>query len=591
MLLRKYVKILRLFNDKISLFFAGTVISALVPLIQIRTSFYFRNFVNYLPNPTNFALIRCTLFLILLLSVLRVFFGFLSGLVLSIWKESAIASVQKRLFDHIQNLELSYHTQYSASYFISCVLYDPVVLQNHLTAIYTALFREAPAAIAIFTAMLVLNKKIALLSLFFVPFVFLVNLIMAPKFKRKSLEVQEDTTRIYDSLEETLNGIQTIKTLAGEFRSSEIFRKAIGKYVKSSVSFTTLGLVQTNLNLLIATTGVPIVLLFGISYCGTSVTAGDILAFSILLSSFTGPINALAGLFSDYKALYPPLNRMAEILSFRQESEGMVEIKTFAEAIEFREVSFSFGNEGDSFSLRNINLRVEPGEKIAIVGPSGAGKTTLIKLMLNLLTPSKGSIVLDSIPVSDFKREDLRRLVKYVPQEAFVFSATIHDNITFPKQEFNMALVVAAAERAGIYKKIVSLPEGFNAPCGRNGLMLSGGERQRLALARVFLNDDFKVLILDEAFRELDSLMEKQILDTVFKLYEDRTIIYVTHRLNSVVSFDRIIVLKGGEIICAGSHNDLMATCRLYREMFLKSTGGKDYAVDLIDSKYYRVNQ
>ncbi len=591
MLLRKYVKILRLFNDRISLFFAGTVISALVPLIQIRTSFYFRNFVNYLPNPTNFALIRDTLFLILLLSVLRVFFGFLSGLVLSIWKESAIASVQKRLFDHIQNLELSYHTKYSASYFISCVLYDPVVLQNHLTAIYTALFREAPAAIAIFTAMLVLNKKIALLSLFFVPFVFLVNLIMAPKFKRKSLEVQEDTTRIYDSLEETLNGIQTIKTLAGEFRSSEIFRKAIEKYVKSSVSFTTLGLVQTNLNLLIATTGVPIVLLFGISYCGTSVTAGDILAFSILLSSFTGPINALAGLFSDYKALYPPLNRMAEILSFRQESEGMVEIKTFAEAIEFREVSFSFGNEGDSFSLRNINLRVEPGEKIAIVGPSGAGKTTLIKLMLNLLTPSKGSIVLDSIPVSDFKREDLRRLVKYVPQEAFVFSATIHDNITFPKQEFNMALVVAAAERAGIYKKIVSLPEGFNAPCGRNGLMLSGGERQRLALARVFLNNDFKVLILDEAFRELDSLMEKQILDTVFKLYEDRTIIYVTHRLNSVVSFDRIIVLKGGEIICAGSHNDLMATCRLYREMFLKSTGGKDYAVDLIDSKYYRVNQ
>ncbi|MGB4463476.1 MAG: ABC transporter ATP-binding protein [Candidatus Hydrothermia bacterium] len=577
---------INLFKTKIQWFIVGIFIAFLVPLTQIASSYAFKTLVDGLGGAHCQHQAASLLCIILALYLVRSILNLISGYLLNYWKEWSILHVQSKLFEHVQNLEPEYHVKYPTSFFTSRLLNDPLVFQGHLFSIYVGIFKEAPAAVLLFCGILFLNSKLAILSLIFLPIMFLVNYLLAPKFRPKAYEVQEEVTKIYDHIEETMYGIQTIKTLLGEKKNAEIFNSILKNYLKSSLSFTRLNFSLANLNSFISSSAVVIILLLGINLSGYSgISAGDLFALSMLLSSFIGSISALTDIIPEFKALQAPAQRIFEIMNLPEEKQGTINLSDIPSRIEFRNVYFRFEGDNDEFAIRNLNLCIRAGEKIAIVGPSGAGKTTLMKLLLDFISPERGEVLIDSIPVSKINKADLRRLIAYTPQEGFLFSGTILYNITFPAEKVDMSSVVKATENANIYDKISSLPYKFNTPCGRNGLTFSGGERQRIILSRILLREDFKVLILDEAFREVDPLSEKQILNYLLEAHKGKTIIYITHRLNSVISFDRIIFMRSGEILCAGTHEQLLKSCTEYREMYIKSRGGMEDVLDVaIDS-------
>ncbi|MEO0292064.1 MAG: ABC transporter ATP-binding protein [candidate division WOR-3 bacterium] len=244
--------------------------------------------------------------------------------------------------------------------------------------------------------------------------------------------------------------------------------------------------------------------------------------------------------------------------------------------VEFKNVGFSFNENGKGFEMKDLNFTIKKGEKIAIIGPSGAGKSTLVKLMLNFLKPQNGEIFINGIPVQNIRKKELRKKILYFPQEYFLFSDTILENVIFPEENKELSIVEEATKMTKIYQKISSLPEKFNTKLERNGSNFSGGERQRIVLSRLFVKKDWEILILDESFKEIDLSTENEVLQKILERYKDLTIIYITHRLNSIKNFDKIIFLKNGKIEGIGKHEDLMKNCEAYKKIFLKQGGKND---------------
>jgi ATP-binding cassette subfamily B protein len=419
--------------------------------------------------------------------------------------------------------------------------------------------------------LVVTNPKLAALVLAVVPLVVAPIIIFGRRVRALSREAQARIADMVSDGAETLDGVRTVQAFAQEDRVAERFGGATELAFGAAVRRITRRAIMTTLVIFIVFAAVGFLLwIGGLDVIAGRITAGDLSAFvfyAVLVASSGGSISETIG---DLQRASGAAERLSELMA---EQPVIVETPTpkslpqpIRGAVSFEEVSFRYPTRTDALALDRFDLIVAPGETVAIVGPSGAGKTTVFNLLLRFYDPEAGRVRLDGLDIRDLRLADLRRSLAIVPQEPVLFTATVADNIRYGQPGASDAEVKAAAQAASALGFIEALPQGFATHLGARGVRLSGGQRQRIAIARALLCDP-AVLLLDEATSALDAESELAVQQALDGLMHKRTTLVIAHRLATVQKADRIVVVDGGRVVDVGNHGELARRGGLYARL------------------------
>lgn len=393
--------------------------------------------------------------------------------------------------------------------------------------------------------------------------------IFIKPFKIKIKELSEKEADKQSTILECVNGIGTIKALSSEFSAFLRGECKIVDCVKKSINLGTMANIQRSLQNFVSNCGTLILYCYG-SYLilKGQMTLGQLISFITLSGYFLGPLSRLLTLQQSLQQSVIASNRLGEILDLNKESEennSLVELKNIKGKIELKNVSFSYGTRG--LALKNINIKINPGEKVAFVGSSGSGKTTITKLLMKFYKAMEGEILIDGKNINDINTDSLRKFIGYVPQEVLLFNGTIIENIMWGVSGYSVEDVIKVCKMAQAENFINKLPERYNTVIGEKGSSLSGGERQRIALARVLLrNPDF--FIFDEATASLDAVSEHLIMNTINSFPKAASMIIVAHRLSTIKNCDKIFVFDEGTIVQEGTHEELLKINGKYKDLW-----------------------
>jgi ATP-binding cassette subfamily B protein len=477
--------------------------------------------------------------------------------------------IRNSIYDRLQRLSYAYHDQQQTGQIMSRATQDVeavrwYVSMSVLRGIYVALL-----LVAVLTLMMVTNWKLALVVWAFVPFIVWRSIIMAFTLRPIWTKVQDGLARIATVLQEALTGARVVKAFAREEYEGEKFKREAEAVFEDS--FTSSRVQAKNAPLMsglwLAATAAT--LWFG----GSEVAAGrmevgELAAFLLYLAVLQMPVRVLGWIIMVTSRANAAGQRIYEILdaeSAVKEKPDAVELKDVRGEVVFNDASFSY----DSISpvLENVDLHAKPGEVIALMGPTGSGKTTIVNLMPRFYDVTGGSISIDGIDIRDAQLASLRQVIGTVQQDVFLFSATIADNISYGAVGATREAIEEAAKAAQIHDFIKDLPDGYDTWVGERGTTLSGGQKQRIALARTLLMDP-RILILDDSTSSVDTQTEFLIQNTLNTLMEGRTTFVIAQRLRTVKMADQILVLQDGKIVERGKHDELLAIDGLYREIY-----------------------
>ena len=512
-----------------------------------------------------------SLFLAVIISGIRIrFLGRLGQLLMY--------DLRVRVFSHLQRLSVDFFTEEKAGRLLTRMTSDIEALSNLLQTGLVNLVAQLLALFFILILLFSFNLQLTLILLVFsAPVMFGFTLWFSRTSERGYEVVRNRIADVLADLQESLSGMRLVisfnrmkhnvinhRNIVGDYRDANNYTSKIQAAYRSGTQFIT-----TGTSLLIFTAGFFILKEVNPSLSpeGTF-TVGSLVAFNVLVGRFFIPINELSGLYNEFQSGNAAVKKLADLLGTEpsvKESENAFNLKDLKGDIRFNDVSFSY--EKDLTVLKNISLHVEAGKTISFVGPTGAGKSTIAKLICRFYDPTSGSITLDNINLKDISLESLHRQLGIVPQEPFLFHGTIKENILFARPDATDEEVVEACKAVGIEDMIKRLPEGLETHCHERGSSLSSGERQLLALARAFLSKP-RVLILDEATSNIDQQNEAKIEKALDKLLEGRTAIIIAHRLATTRRADVIVVVDEQKIVEMGSHEELIKKKGSYFQMY-----------------------
>lgn len=521
-------------------------------------------FVTYSrPELNRIALIMVGLFLF------QAGLGYVQNYLLLFLGQRVIADLRLAIQQHLLYLPLRFYKDSRVGEIVSRVTNDVTTLQVVLTETPIALLRQIITIVGGITLMLIMNWKLTLMIFGIIPPIILLAVFYGRRVEKLSTLVQDRLANAISALEESISGIRIVKSFTQERYEEKRFKDRIEKTFASTMDRTKIRAAFIPLISLLGFFAVTAILWIGGQFViNKTLTPGELVAFLFYMVMVAAPLGEFAGVYSQIREANGAAARIFEIMQTPIEphqSEKAEEMPPIQGFVRFHEVSF--GYEPDDHVLERINVEVSPSEVVALVGPSGVGKTTLVNLIPRFFDPTEGWIEIDGHNIMDVTLLSLRSQIGLVPQETFLFGGTIADNISYGNLNADREAIISAAKAAYAHDFIEKLPKGYDTEVGERGLKISAGQRQRIAIARALLKDP-RILILDEATSALDSESEKMVQMALDSLMQNRTTFVIAHRLSTIKNADRILVMKGGQIVEQGSHEALLAAGGLYHHLW-----------------------
>ncbi len=496
--------------------------------------------------------------------------------------------LRAHLFEHLQRLSLHFYTTTRAGEIVSRLNNDVGAVQGTATATFIAVTGNLLTVAATVAVIFTLNWRLALLSVVLVPALYLPTRLVGRVRRRLARETGEAQADLVAFMQERLNlGGMLLAQLFGQTRAdAHTFRERNKVVMELHVRQAMAGRWLFMCLSIFSVAGPAMIYWYGgVQAIQGQLSVGTLIAFVAYLTSLYRPLTQLANVYVDVQGALAVFERIFEFLDIRPEvadGPGAVQLAGIQGHVRFEQVSFAYPRPEDSDApsfeaLSEVSFEILPGQRVALVGPSGAGKTTISYLLPRFYDPTGGRITLDGHDLRDVVQESLRAQIGMVLQETFLFHATVRENLLYARPDATEAELVAATRAANLHDFIASLPEGYETVVGERGFRLSGGEKQRLAIARALLKDP-RILVLDEATSNLDATSEFLIQQALETLQRGRTSLVIAHRLSTILTADRILVLDGGRLVDSGPHAELLARGGLYatlfRQQFSQLVGG-----------------
>ena len=553
------------------LFFAflGALTTLVIPLI-VR---YITGTVVYLPKGEILPKILFLGGVMIILVAVQCFSNYFIGNYGHVMGAKIEYNMRKEIFEHYQKLSFSFYDNQKVGQLMSRItndLFDITELLHHGPEDVVISFIKFAGTLSILAWM---NWRLALAAFVLIPVMFGYAYILNKKMKRAFKTNREKVADINARIEDNLSGIRVVKSFANEEIEREKFMEGNRGFLDSKKnSYFYMGQYHAGLTAFITMITVVVIVVGAVLLSNGTMNAPDLITFLLYISNFTEPVQKLINFTEQFQNGITGYERFREILSIDpeiKECENPVEAKDIRGEVVFDDVGFRY-EEGQEKVLSHVSLKVNAGEYVALVGTSGAGKTTLCSLIPRFYEVTFGTILLDGIDVRKYTLSSLRKSIGVVQQDVYLFAGTVLDNIRYGKVEATREEVIQAAKDANAHEFIMGLPQGYDTNIGQRGVKLSGGQKQRLSIARVFLKNP-PVLIFDEATSALDNESEKVVQESLEKLAKNRTTFVIAHRLSTIRNAQRILVLTEEGISEEGSHEELMKKHGVYYNLYTLS--------------------
>jgi subfamily B ATP-binding cassette protein MsbA len=539
----------------------GTLLGLVMPLV-------IRAVVDVVFVQQSLAMLNQFTALLTLIFMAQAFFSFINRYTIAYVGERVVADLRTQLFGHLVTFSLRFFSERRTGEIVSRLTNDVTTLQAAVTDNLVSMLQQTLTLLGGVIFLFWLDWRLTGIILSGIPVITLTMVFLGRKIRRAAAQVQDRLAEASGVLDESLGGIRTVKSFARVEYEQARFAERVAASFEAALRRIRITATLAPVIGFMAFMSITITIWFGgYEVIQGRLSPGGLVAYIIYTMLVAGPIAAFSGLYSQFQAALGATTRIFELLDTAPDiidAPDAVELPEIIGRVSFDEVSFEYNTNLPV--LHQLSVQVQPGQLVALVGPSGAGKTTLINLIPRFYDVSGGAIAIDGNDIRRVTGHSLRRQIGIVPQETLLFSDTIGQNIRYGKLDATQAEIEAAAKAANAHDFIMAAPEGYQTLVGERGIKLSGGQRQRVAIARAILKDPH-ILILDEATSSLDSESEQLVQEALDRLMRGRTTFVIAHRLSTIIKADWILVLNEGRVVEQGTHPDLLKQGGLYHKL------------------------